>query len=929
MSLREKAEVCMTNSYKQAMSIAMVLLSGVSNPTRDDIRQKVDLAIQTVKTAGNVEEIDLEQLLRDIESNITVTTGAGSILEDKTNHYEWLSPQKADIKWKLWKRYQRYLETVRLMPQSTTERLDTITDDILERLEDPKREAPWDTRGMVVGRVQSGKTTNYIGLICKAVDAGYKVVIILTGIHNSLRSQTQLRIDEGVLGYDTQVLRNITNHSKKIGVGLLPEQDQVFIQSLTSSATNGDFNRGVAQQVGGNFGGDPFILVIKKNARILENIKQWALSVRSEIDPVTNKPVIKNIPLLIIDDEADNASVNTRMIPTDEKGMPLPEYEVTAINKKIRELLMLFNKSAYIGYTATPFANIFIPYDAKTESLDDDIFPRNFILNLPTPSNYIGPSEIFGISDGQDQDDNPLGLIRDVEDHENSFPPKHKKDFVPPYLPDTLIKAIHSFILVCAARHAVGQSKEHNSMLIHVTRYIDVQETVTTLVTRELNSIRKRLEYGDGNSQKQIINTLKELWNTDFIPSTEKMQQMEKSKNVNLLDISWEKLEQSLFPAVSKIKVKTLNNSVKDVLDYELHKDTGLSVVAIGGDKLSRGLTLEGLSVSYYIRTSRTYDTLMQMGRWFGYRPGYLNLCRLYTTPQLNDWYRFVTYASEELLEEFNRMAQNGETSRQYGLKVRAHPEGMLITAMSKMRSGKRRQFGYGGEIAESAYFPTDNGVYENNKIVTEQFLSSMPAPEQSSNYIWRDIAGELVADYISNFKTSPLAIKANSKNLAAYINKQISNNELIKWTVVLLSVNQAGSKKTNVRGLKVGKSIRSAKLYNLGDVEAYMLNQRRLISQSHEYLDFTEEMIAEAKKIATDKNGKEPTPEAVRKTRTPQNGLLLIYYLDLNLSGDKKVKDNLIPTVGFAVSFPYSDTADRAQFVVNPVEAERYEDDE
>jgi len=914
----------MFDGYKSAMDIALLLLRKIPDPSQEDIRKKVEIAVQTAKMDGSTEEIDTDRLIREVESIVTITIGNGSILEDKTNHFEWLYDKKAEIKWTFWNRYEKYLETARLWPQSTTERLDSVTDEILERLEDPKREAPWDTRGMVVGRVQSGKTSNYIGLICKAIDSGYKVIIVLSGMHNSLRSQTQLRIDEGVLGYDTQVNRNVQNKFQKIGVGLLPDKESPIIHSLTSSANNGDFNRTVAQQVGGNFGGDPFILVIKKNVSVLENIKQWALSVKSEPDSINKKPIIKNIPLLMIDDEADNASINTREIPTDENGKPLPEYEVTAINKKIRELLTIFNKSAYVGSTATPFANIFVPYDAKMESLEDDIFPRNFIINLPTPSNYIGPVELFGITDLQDEKENPLPIIRKVKDNEDFFPPKHKKDFIPESLPESLISAIRSFVLVCAARNSVEQSKEHNSMLIHVSRYIDVQGHVSSLVRSELSSIRKRLEYGDGDSQKKIKEDLKELWESDFESTTNNMNRIQNTLKMNLLETTWEQVEKNLYTAVSKIAIKTLNNSAKDVLDYEDHKNTGLSVIVIGGDKLSRGLTLEGLSVSYYLRTSRMYDTLMQMGRWFGYRPGYVNLCRLYTTPQLIDWYKFITFASEELLEEFNKMAQNGETPKQYGLKVRAHPDGMLITAMSKMRSGKTRQYGYDGEIAELAYYQTDPEIYKLNNNLTDQFVHSLPNPEHKGNFIWRNVSGDIVAPYIENFKTSPLSIKANSTNLANYIKKQILKNELTDWTVVLMSSTQSENK-IQVGECSVGKSKRSATHYNLGEHEAYMLNRRRLISPSNEYLDFSESMIEEAKKNGTDKNGKEPTPEAIRKTRNPKNGLLLIYYLDLEVKNLNT--SNLIPSVGFAISFPFSKTAEKIEYRINPVEAEKYEE--
>ena len=250
----------------------------------------------------------------------------------------------------------------------------------------------------VVGQVQSGKTSNYTGLICKSADAGYKLIIVLAGMHKSLRSQTHIRLDEGFLGFDTRQARKFDKENLRIGVGNLLGEDFITVHSLTSSEDNGDFSKKVAQQVGVLPGGaDPVILVVKKQKSVLTNLINWAISVRGQKDPQTGKTVVRNIPLLVIDDEADNASVNTKLIPVDEDNQPLADYEVSAINGKIRELLHHFEKSAYVGYTATPFANIFIFPESETSTHGEDLFPKDFIINLPPPPNYIGPSQILGL----------------------------------------------------------------------------------------------------------------------------------------------------------------------------------------------------------------------------------------------------------------------------------------------------------------------------------------------------------------------------------------------------------------------------------------------------------------------------------------------------------------------------------------------------
>ncbi|HWC53983.1 MAG TPA: hypothetical protein VG676_10400, partial [Chitinophagaceae bacterium] len=246
-------------------------------------------------------------------------------------------------------------------------------------------------------QVQSGKTSNYTGLICKAADAGYKLIIVLAGLHNNLRSQTQLRIDEGFLGFDTQHQRAFNQNNRWMGVGRI--DTSMVAHSLTSSLDKGDFTAGAANALGINFNtNEPIIAVVKKNAGVLNRLLQW-LSAQS-VEMPDGRRVIRNKSLLLIDDEADNASINTR-----------PENDgTTRINGLIRDILRLFDKSGYVGYTATPFANIFIPL------AEDDLFPRDFIINLPAPSNYIGPEKVFGFQPlgDDDESDTVLPIVRRV-----------------------------------------------------------------------------------------------------------------------------------------------------------------------------------------------------------------------------------------------------------------------------------------------------------------------------------------------------------------------------------------------------------------------------------------------------------------------------------------------------------------------------------
>jgi hypothetical protein len=300
-----------------------------------------------------------------------------------------------------------------------------------------------------------------------------------------------LRIDEGVLGVDTKRERALNRSRYKIGVAHFSKDDLV-VNYGTTSTEDGDFKSNRAQAFGVRPGRDPVVLVIKKHSGALQNVLDWLQHLATEAGGESERMIVRNVPLLLIDDEADNASINTKKNPD----------EVSAINGKIREILRAFHKSAYVGYTATPFANVFVNPDAQTQRHGDDIFPRSFIINVKPPSNYVGPGKVFGLNGDIDAGipaEEGLPIIESIQDYAAAFPPKHKKDHVPPELPETLRKALRCFLLACAARRARGQEKKHNSMLIHVTRFVDVQDHVVRLVKDELFALQRRIEFGDGS----------------------------------------------------------------------------------------------------------------------------------------------------------------------------------------------------------------------------------------------------------------------------------------------------------------------------------------------------------------------------------------------------------------------------------------------
>jgi hypothetical protein len=937
-------------AYERAKRIARTILNEFATPQKEQFDEAVSLAMRACPG------VDGEALAKDLETLYNVFTADGTILQDPTGHEPWLAHRAKDIDWDFWTRYEMYLEQEKQMPPLVLSRLDDLTSTVLGHLEDPHRLGPWDRRGMVVGQVQSGKTANYTGLICKAADAGYKLIVVMAGIHNSLRSQTQLRLDEGFRGQDTKQDRVFKLDSPRMGVGKikLPSGRTPAAHSMTTSDEKGDFKKAAAETVGIYIGKDPVILVIKKNGSILKNLLRWVQSNIAETVGGT-KQVPGHIPLLLIDDEADNASINTNMLELYGTGEFKPKQDVTRINSLIRQLLKAFTKSAYVGYTATPFANIFIPHLSITEDEGEDLFPRSFIINLPAPSNYIGPVQVFGLDARDPEQVSGLPIVRSICDADDWIPPRHKqslatdlreKDLQGKALPGSLREAIRAFILTCAARCARGQVEQHNSMLVHVTRFVAVQSVMKELVQKEVWALKRRIEYGDGDLSPKLLDELCELWRRDFEPATTAVQ-LQKPEEPGLTRLVWADIEPHLVTAVTRMQVKEINGTAKDVLDYYDNPD-GLSVIAIGGDKLSRGLTLEGLSVSYYLRASRMYDTLMQMGRWFGYRPGYADLCRLYTTPELISWYQHITVASEELREDFDVMAAQGATPQDYGLKVQTHPGGLMVTSAGKLRYGTTIKVAFSGQLVETYRLSKSAAAIQQNFLAAEQLVGALGSPDRSSeggDCMWQKVPAQVVIDFLMGQKPLsdlPPTATSDPSRLASFITLKQTRNELTEWTVVLKSVGSAKNTRT-IGGLKIGLPTRTPSDESTKDI--YVVRNRHILTQSDEWIDLSSDelMVACVKRGELDavKNGTraetpaEPNGKAVRAVRPRDRGLLLVYPLDP--AGEKEedgktfqvfpkgdVRREGHPIIGYAISFPGSNTPedmqDAVEYVVNPV---------
>ena len=907
----------------KAINICQAIIGFKLGVSDDEINQAISDVTSIPMYAG----LDKTELKKSLLAIYNVKVDTYQILEGRDARIPWLKEFKAErqSEWLFWTRYKRYLAEQKHFAPEVISQLDDLTDRILDKLFNPQRDdVIINKKGLVVGQVQSGKTANYTGLICKAADAGFNLIIILAGIHNNLRSQTQTRIDEGFLGFDTQNTRAYDmNRTIRIGVGLIPGFDNAIANSYTTSTERGDFTKQAANTAGFNFNNpQPIILVIKKNVSVLKRLYSWLKS-QSTHDIIANKS------LLLIDDEADNASINTSRDGDDP----------TAINKNICKIIKLFNRSAYVGYTATPFANIFIPLDK------DDLFPKDFIINLPAPDNYIGPEKVFGTSANPDGNEDLLPIVFPVTDSDTFVPAGHKRDDPKPTMddiPESLKTAIKCFIITCAIRIARGQENKHNSMLIHVSRFQAWQNHLKIIIDRLFKYYKSEIEANDPTIMEEFRQIFEEdtpNYRSYCSITREIMNSPVLSRVDNRMRLhTWNEIKPLLYRAVQKIEVKSINGTSGDSLTYYENEKNGISVIAIGGDKLSRGLTLEGLSVSYFLRASKMYDTLMQMGRWFGYRPGYVDLCRLFTSNELNEWYRHITLASDELREEFRYLAESGGTPENYALKVRTHPGQLQITSISKMRHTRNIQVSWAGRLVETYQLLQNSISKRNNLAVTDSLLSELGTPDRiKSDYLWTGVSSDIICDYLSRFQLPESLTKVNLDLICDYIRELNEVGELISWNIALMSKNV--DKNTCVHtfsnGVQVGCFIRR-QAEDAQNSKTYYIRKNHIVGNpTDEFIDLPANMLSDALDETRDrkfKAGEEwkhdyPSPQLVRQEfRSKQTPLLMIYPLNPAFSNVSGLTDtttdtkNDEPFIGFAIAFPHSDTNKAVSYVANQV---------
>lgn len=768
------------DSYKNMMHI-----SGEFDEAA--LKQLVDTSIKITQAELTADEE--EYIYKELRYRYQIYTSGGEVLLGDYKQEEWYTEKKESIEPRFWSRYKDYLiDELHFNPNViSTLGNDTLDRGLMNCLGNPDSKEEFLRRGLIIGDVQSGKTSTYIGLMCKAADAGYKVFILLTGTIEALRQQTQQRVEEGFIGID---MSSTENGGCRVGVG--KDNKHIWARSMTSRLS--DFtgkSDNIAVSLQGN---DAIVFVIKKNSSVLQKLTRWLVTLNA--DPITHKI---DAPMLLIDDEADNASINTKA----DKEDP------TKINKLIRELISVFTKSNYVGFTATPYANVFIDPETTEEMENHDLFPEDFIISLPTPSNYIGSNKIFP-SNGIYHDQ--LIYIPDCgidEEDGYSFYYNHKKDWDSD-LPDSLTDAIYAFYITNAIRDLRGDNNDHRSMLINMSRFIDVQQRIKQKVEQIHKEAYTAIKFhidADYNicTKNPVISRIYSVYDELFAGC----------------GYDWDEIADVLFPAIENIQIKVVNSNkrLSDKLVYP--KSGSLRVITIGGLALSRGLTLEGLVTSYFYRSTKTYDVLMQMGRWFGYRKNYDDLFRIWIARESADWYAEIAEATDRLKIDMTNMRDRGLCPKNFGIRVRNDSSELKITANNKMRNTTDEyEFeSYFGSLIETPYLLPDTVKQKANFNVVKEFVGNCisdgipmeTATGSGKHFVLRNVTKERIIELLDKMQVSRYSAFFDTRQLVPFISN--SNDSILDlWDVAFME----GSKDDSENAVSInGNSIRKIKRKN------------------------------------------------------------------------------------------------------------------
>lgn len=843
-------------------------------------------------------------------TELTITKSLGFAYADEDTK-PWVDKAEEDIEthggWYYWSRYKHYLLRTKRWAQKTVRTIDRDTKVVLDLMANPMNSAGFERMGLVVASVQSGKTANYIGLVCRAADAGYKIIVVMAGVHNVLRYQTQVRLEEGFTGFNVIDPQTVV----PVGVGL-QNKDR---RPIACTSRESDFNRARAAALKGiksAHTNEPWLFVVKKNSNSLKQLYSW---LKDNADPSDS--------LLLIDDEADNASINGKY--KREKR----EDEPTRINGQIRNILNLFAKRCYVGYTATPYANILIDPEVDTEQYGKDLFPSSFIYTLEESSDYFGAEKVF-----DDYDEANPKYLRIIDDIDTMLPPKHKSDWQVEDIPETLKEAVRTYILATTIRMLRGDAYEHSSMMVNVSPYKVPQRSVAYAIVDYLEQLTDAFKvYGSLNPSRALM----------VSEDLQFMQGTWISEYASRVEFDWSVIQPELYNTMTwkdaPIHVVSVNSDANQPLEYELHTE---HVIAVGGYRLSRGLTLEGLVVSYYSRNAKAYDALMQMARWFGYRPGYEELCRIWMSERSAGWYKFVADSTSDLFDELRNMRQVQRTPRNYGLKIRQSPDSLIVTARNKMGTGTRlpAPIDLNNGFVETVAFDRNKAIIERNLSATRNIIESITnyRDNDSDRYFYTNVPVLYIIEYLNGYyNDDALSPKSQKKPVLDYIDDRMLDGELALWDVLIA---QGDGKSFHLAdGVTVRREVRFPGEKTSPD-SIVVGEKHRLASRGVEKTGLDEPAIKKACEefYSNPKNeGRNVADRYYRKYRTRPLLILhpvLMRYTDLQIKrkrDDKKIElppaygwtdwEHEEVAYGWSISFPHTDKQTKlVEYVFNQI---------
>jgi len=698
---------------------------------------------------------------------------------------------------------------------ATIEAVDRESTAILDLLDNPSKER-FATRGLVVGYVQSGKTGSMAAVLAKAAGTPFKFFVVLSSMTDSLRNQTQKRLDADILDMARP--------------GRWHPQTRVDQRRADGVLEKGDFTSppGGSLQLHGQ---TRHLAVMKKNPGVL---RRFLLALRS-----TPRTLREQTPFLIIDDECDQASVNSSAV----------DNAVTVTNDLIRQILRELPKAAYVGYTATPYANVLI-----NTSSEDDLYPRDFIHPLAKAKGYFGAEELFGRAalegDASRLEEEGVSMIRLVPPEEAPYlRPAGKATPFDFKVSESLERAIWHFLLCIAAKDVRGLGSGHASMLVHTSMLTSVHERARRAIAPYMEQLRVRLEQADA----VLMDKLKALWESE--------QKDVPPERFGHVSIGFDTLGPRLAGCAASVEIKVENWVSEDRIDYDV---PGRRYLVIGGNVLARGLTLEGLMVSFFMRTSSQYDTLMQMGRWFGYRTGYEDLPRIWMEEGIQDAFFQLATVEEEIRRDMSYYSRYNVTPGQFAVRIRKIP-GLLITNRNRLRHVVRAEVGYAGRHLQTIrFFRDDENWLSENWRAADRLVRRSEAV-YANRPVFR--AGmETVLAFLAEYKVHPDNSGLDTGLLSEYLRKT-QDGSLNEWKVVVVTTGDGRPSDVPLGSLgPVRCNVRSAMKGGGDDVSI-----KALMSKRDLLLDLDPVPVV----------GGDPTWDELKAKRDGAPPLLLLYPID------------------------------------------------